>query len=663
MEDAFGDLDAQIAEEDEFLHACDLGEPMEEDIPSSVLPLMASQHDMRDEGDMHIPDWLKFSQGDVAEEGPSAFACTPPLLRATPTRCVSLVPRTPPVSVVGSQVGTSAPRRRLRGKQPDTQGNYSRAGGVGGRVCETRTRAREPSSGHAAMTERIRIDWATEDAWEASSQGDRYKFFRYHVTKFWARTQGDVPVQMPAEILSPQTSKWQRNCWSRKRRCFQLLPVKEREAVAVEWARQSECPAYVACKMTGCFLSKTNRTKLGCCALLTYIGPWMWRDSQGQEVDTSAMSLQECVEALRKSKVWQEEWSRMLELGVDVTQILGGCDHAVCLEICPNTFTSEGRARLHLHLYVRGLKRLSCGTLDDLSYGTVKPVLSNTVGGLTTNSRARACYSGMFYCSIPKAGQMWSFSTRLPFKDYLVQGSWIVNLLQSQKLSLETARELLGRTCNSQARFAREIQFLEQQEEKAAIRRMIQEAEEALRGSKLTFREIPMVREWERQYEEHSWRYKLLVLEGASRTGKTLFARSLVPDNMRVFELNSCSGHEPDLRGFRTKLHGLCIFDELSPHTMAAHRKLFQGAPCEVSLGHSGTNMYAYSVCLYRVRLVACSNVWSKQLLELCEEDRDWVVANTMHYLVDAPLWLETGVPMRQSIRKSYYFASSILAM
>jgi len=91
---------------------------------------------------------------------------------------------------------------------------------------------------------------------------------------------------------------------------------------------------------------------------------------------------------------------------------------------------------------------------------------------------------------------MWSFSTRLPFKDYLVQGSWIVNLLQSQKLSLETARELLGRTCNSQARFAREIQFLEQQEEKAAIHRMIQEAEEALRGSKLTFREIHTVREW-----------------------------------------------------------------------------------------------------------------------------------------------------------------------
>ena len=125
MEDAFGDLDAQIAEEDEFLHACDLGEPMEEDIPSSVLPLMASQHDMRDEGDMDIPTWLKFSQGDVAEEGPSAFACTPPLLRATPTRCVSLAARTPPVSVVASQVGTSAPRRRLRGKQPDTHGELS----------------------------------------------------------------------------------------------------------------------------------------------------------------------------------------------------------------------------------------------------------------------------------------------------------------------------------------------------------------------------------------------------------------------------------------------------------------------------------------------------------------------------------------------------------
>jgi len=92
MEDAFGDLDAQIAEEDEFLHACDLCEPMEEDIPSSVLPLMASQHDMRDEGDMDIPTWLKFSQGDVAEEGPSAFACTPPCCVRPPLAACLLLP-------------------------------------------------------------------------------------------------------------------------------------------------------------------------------------------------------------------------------------------------------------------------------------------------------------------------------------------------------------------------------------------------------------------------------------------------------------------------------------------------------------------------------------------------------------------------------------------
>ena len=121
MEDAFGDLDAQIAEEDEFLHACDLCEPMEEDTPSSVLPLMASQHDMRDEGDMDIPTWLKFSQGDVAEEGPSAFACTPPPAACDPHSLrVSCSPHSACLGrrCAGWDIGASAQIERQAARYP-----------------------------------------------------------------------------------------------------------------------------------------------------------------------------------------------------------------------------------------------------------------------------------------------------------------------------------------------------------------------------------------------------------------------------------------------------------------------------------------------------------------------------------------------------------------
>ena len=83
------------------------------------------------------------------------------------------------------------------------------------------------------------------------------------------------------------------------------------------------------------------------------------------------------------------------------------------------------------------------------------------------------------------------------------------------------------------------------------------------------------------------------------------------------------------------------LFDEIRAGIVARQRKLFQACAAEVQLGCSATNCHSYTVFLYRVKLVLCSNGWAASMQELCEEDQAWLRENMVYVAAQEPLWYE----------------------
>ena len=231
---------------------------------------------------------------------------------------------------------------------------------------------------------------------------------------------------------------------------------------------------------------------------------------------------------------------------------------------------------------------------------------------------------------IPKIGQISTWGTKRPFKDFLVQGQWIMNWLQAEKITTTVARIYLLKSCHNVSRTLQELEIIERERERVLIQCSMAAASVELKRGQRSFRVIPQVVEWERQYIQVLYRYCFLVLEGPSKMGKTQYAKSLCPEGKEVLEVNCAAGGDPNLRDYRYSKHGLVLLDEIKADTIANQRKMFQCGPTEVQLGTSATNSFSYSVYLFRIRLVLCTNHWHSSMAALPQEDRDWISANSV---------------------------------
>ena len=216
-----------------------------------------------------------------------------------------------------------------------------------------------------------------------------------------------------------------------------------------------------------------------------------------------------------------------------------------------------------------------------------------------------------------------------------------MSLYSAQKVTAEHAKRLLCEIPGRAQHLVAEITFCEQTRVQAAVDRARAEADAVLRASLRPFRSIAAVNAWQAQFAEHRHRYKFLILEGPSCTGKTQFARHLVPAGKRVFEINCAAEQEPPMQGFNLVEFGLVLFDEVRPAVVANQRKLFQAGVSEIQLGCSATNIHMYKVCTYATRLVCCSNDWSMHLAALDSQSQEWLAANSVHVWCMQPLWDE----------------------
>ena len=229
-----------------------------------------------------------------------------------------------------------------------------------------------------------------------------------------------------------------------------------------------------------------------------------------------------------------------------------------------------------------------------------------------------------------------------PHVDYAVAPEWAFGLLESGKISADTARGIIIGTCRNVPLHLKNLDGL--LEAKAAGRRDSEasEARGVLQQRLKPLRVVPAVVAWQRQFAEHAWRYKFLVLDGPSCTGKSIFARGQSPEGRSL--LVDCSNASvPDMAAFNPAAHDVVVFDEATASLVLKHKKLFQAPPETVVLGSSATNCFVQRLMVYRKKLIVCSNHWSRELQKQDPEDRAWLEHNAVTVRVTEPLWLDAS--------------------
>ena len=148
------------------------------------------------------------------------------------------------------------------------------------------------------------------------------------------------------------------------------------------------------------------------------------------------------------------------------------------------------------------------------------------------------------------------------------------------------------------------------------------------------FRGHPKIDEFIMQYRAAKeaaprWRFKFLLLRGRTRMGKSQKAMSLF--GIKHTLIVNCQGLESALPSLRLVSEDTrCIvFDEISAKQVLANKMVFQAGPWPVTLGQSACGQHAYSLNLYAMPMVCCSNDFQTTTAHgLSEDAAAWLEEN-----------------------------------
>ena len=151
------------------------------------------------------------------------------------------------------------------------------------------------------------------------------------------------------------------------------------------------------------------------------------------------------------------------------------------------------------------------------------------------------------------------------------------------------------------------------------------------------FRGHPNITKFMEQYLEAAagkpaWRFKFLLLRGRTRMGKSQKAMSLY--GVKGTLLVNCQGLGSSIPSLRAVVRGqtLCIvFDEISAEQVLANKLVFQAGPWPVTLGQSACGQHAYSLNLYALPMICCSNDFKTTEADgLSKDAAEWLKGNML---------------------------------
>ena len=385
-------------------------------------------------------------------------------------------------------------------------------------------------------------------------------------------------------------------------------------------------------------------SRLGKTALLTYIGNWglfphISIDDNNPE---SMKPWKAVVVELKKSDAVKQLWDAFEHHCSQIASVIAGDIHWVCcLELCMATFVKERRVRVHGHLFLRRASNKIdlTGKRELLNFRETEPHHAEFCNQRTRSSTAS--WQGAFYCQCPKIGALFHAGSIEPFIGYPVNGDWVFNLVQQDKIEYKDAKELITRCGRAVGRRLQDLNAWRQARAEIESVEYVQKAQQTHAAANRAWRQIEVILSWRKENTKPMMRRKkILVLAGPTGTGKTEFVKAMFGHD-RVLELNAAGMLYPCLRSFDGELHLCILWDEAEAALISNNRKLFQCPACFVELGFSPGGHLTYSVMVNKAVMVVCSNRWEEQLQKLDEGDRDWIVGNSVVYHVSEPLWVK----------------------
>ena len=335
-------------------------------------------------------------------------------------------------------------------------------------------------------------------------------------------------------------------------------------------------------------------------------------------------------------------WDSFLVWISERVQQTGAAQWSAALE---RSLHSSKGDRVHLHVYFSWLgpsaRGVDCRGTDSWMFRGVRPRVDVNTEARGPSLWLKAVQRGHFYCSVRKEGALFT-GTNYPAwaGGWVPDAAWVVGLYRQHKLGHARYLQLSALLRDGHERRKASVEAARATEAEHAFEQERAWAREHILAKALPFKPlVPEVERWMMGYEEVEERYRMLVLCGPSRTGKSRLARSLFGAE-RTLVVDVQHAEHPDLRCFRRHEHRAVLLDEVAgPTFVVNNKKLLQAHVDGAKLGQSSTQLFSYEVFLWRVPIMLTTNNWC--LDELTEDQREWVASNCIAIHVGEPVFEE----------------------
>ena len=386
--------------------------------------------------------------------------------------------------------------------------------------------------------------------------------------------------------------------------------------------------------------------------LLTWNGDWLSQDPIATHACRVALAqhawpdqaVAELAHVASMRRVFDDMWS----------QVFPQCTHAgltnvsAAMELSTHARHSP---RVHLHVYASfpgGIARLTPlmqrGPVFD---GIPAHNVQRGQPGRGANKAGRTIAQGHFYLQAGKAGSLLRRSNFIKNQHFRATWPMIRELWQLGKLSHASARLEIEQSRDNVQRALSEINAVERLEgtREAQRRAAIQREQHGLLPWKPY---SAVVLEWLGQYRPRGGtapcavdrrRFKTLVFDGRSRTGKTEFAMSIFGCDA-TFVVSCQRAVEPNLTRWNPLRYAAIVLEETDWQIVWSNRQLFQAGVNSIMLGQSQCNQSCYDIFLCGVPLMLTSNHFWADCPSGGPEEQ-WLRANIFYERVDHPLWRE----------------------
>ncbi len=222
-------------------------------------------------------------------------------------------------------------------------------------------------------------------------------------------------------------------------------------------------------------------------------------------------------------------------------------------------------------------------------------------------------------------------------QDFPLPANVIWNLWRSRKISDTVAIEDLTFCRDFKSVVAlRTLRAVIQGERERTETRQVGEVLVALRSIEKPFLAHPIVQSFVDGFDPKFFgvrgRWKPVAFLGDSDSGKSWKAMSLFPGRTLKVSCNGLGfGLLPSLQSFDRSKHSAICFDEIRADQVLGNRELFQSGPYPCKLGQSACAQHEYTIWLYSIALILCSNNLDvNPKAETYESDAKWMDHNVI---------------------------------